>query len=241
MCFLSPPIVVKQFAILPFKGITDGDHASVQHLIQNGSRLRFRFRAISCKMGYFFSPWVNGIYLIQSLMCFFPPPIVVKQFAILPFKGITDGDHASVQHLMHNGSRLRFRFRNRLMDYELDKKVLRKQLGLLRSHLPLMSYEHHLFDSAFALIGKQEGVKGYWKGNLPQVLCIFGFEFVIRITPYSAVQLFAYDTNKLIEISPQNFMRIRSEMDLDTIWNLRGEKCHQEMRVNVGFRGLTFG
>ncbi|KAG5562033.1 hypothetical protein RHGRI_004914 [Rhododendron griersonianum] len=89
MCFLPPPIVVKQFAILPFKGITDGDHASVQHLIQNGSRLRFRFRAISCKMGYFFSPWVNGIYLVQSLMCFFPPPIVVKQFAILPFKGIT--------------------------------------------------------------------------------------------------------------------------------------------------------
>lgn len=37
------------------------------------------------------------------------------------------------------------------------------------------------------MIGKQEGVKGYWKGNLPQV---------IRVIPYSAVQLFAYDTYK---------------------------------------------
>ncbi|XP_073044518.1 thylakoid ADP,ATP carrier protein, chloroplastic-like [Primulina eburnea] len=43
------------------------------------------------------------------------------------------------------------------------------------------------FIEAFALIGKEEGVKGYWKGNLPQV---------IRIIPYSAVQLFAYETYK---------------------------------------------
>ncbi|XP_068668566.1 thylakoid ADP,ATP carrier protein, chloroplastic-like [Aristolochia californica] len=43
------------------------------------------------------------------------------------------------------------------------------------------------FIEAMALIGKEEGVKGYWKGNLPQV---------IRIIPYSAVQLFAYETYK---------------------------------------------
>ncbi|GAA0175164.1 hypothetical protein Leryth_013350 [Lithospermum erythrorhizon] len=43
------------------------------------------------------------------------------------------------------------------------------------------------FIEAFRLIGKQEGIKGYWKGNLPQV---------IRIIPYSAVQLFAYETYK---------------------------------------------
>ncbi|KAI8567998.1 hypothetical protein RHMOL_Rhmol02G0164100 [Rhododendron molle] len=54
------------------------------------SQLKMR---TSCKMGYFFSPWVNGIHLVQSPMCFLPPLIVVKQFAILPFKGITDGDH----------------------------------------------------------------------------------------------------------------------------------------------------
>ncbi|EOA20744.1 hypothetical protein CARUB_v10001070mg [Capsella rubella] len=43
------------------------------------------------------------------------------------------------------------------------------------------------FVEAITLIGKEEGLKGYWKGNLPQV---------IRIIPYSAVQLFAYETYK---------------------------------------------
>ncbi|XP_058106994.1 thylakoid ADP,ATP carrier protein, chloroplastic-like isoform X2 [Magnolia sinica] len=43
------------------------------------------------------------------------------------------------------------------------------------------------FIEAITLIGKEEGIKGYWKGNLPQV---------IRIIPYSAVQLFAYESYK---------------------------------------------
>ncbi|PON51164.1 Mitochondrial carrier protein [Parasponia andersonii] len=43
------------------------------------------------------------------------------------------------------------------------------------------------FIEAITMIGKEEGLKGYWKGNLPQV---------IRIIPYSAVQLFAYETYK---------------------------------------------
>ncbi|XP_010558378.1 PREDICTED: thylakoid ADP,ATP carrier protein, chloroplastic [Tarenaya hassleriana] len=43
------------------------------------------------------------------------------------------------------------------------------------------------FIEAISLIAKEEGVKGYWKGNMPQV---------IRIIPYSAVQLFAYETYK---------------------------------------------
>ncbi|XP_050381876.1 probable envelope ADP,ATP carrier protein, chloroplastic [Argentina anserina] len=43
------------------------------------------------------------------------------------------------------------------------------------------------FVEAITLIGKEEGLKGYWKGNLPQV---------IRIIPYSAVQLFAYEAYK---------------------------------------------
>lgn len=43
------------------------------------------------------------------------------------------------------------------------------------------------FFEAITMIGKEEGIKGYWKGNLPQV---------IRIIPYSAVQLFAYETYK---------------------------------------------
>ncbi|XP_062095232.1 probable envelope ADP,ATP carrier protein, chloroplastic [Humulus lupulus] len=43
------------------------------------------------------------------------------------------------------------------------------------------------FIEAITMIGKEEGLKGYWKGNLPQV---------IRVIPYSAVQLFAYETYK---------------------------------------------
>ncbi|KZV39614.1 thylakoid ADP,ATP carrier protein, chloroplastic [Dorcoceras hygrometricum] len=43
------------------------------------------------------------------------------------------------------------------------------------------------FIEAFILIGKEEGLKGYWKGNLPQV---------IRVIPYSAAQLFAYEAYK---------------------------------------------
>lgn len=43
------------------------------------------------------------------------------------------------------------------------------------------------FIEAVTLIGKEDGIKGYWKGNLPQV---------IRIIPYSAVQLFAYEVYK---------------------------------------------
>ncbi|KAL6850499.1 hypothetical protein ACP4OV_021126 [Aristida adscensionis] len=45
------------------------------------------------------------------------------------------------------------------------------------------------FLEAIADIGKEDGLKGYWKGNLPQV---------IRILPYSAVQLFSYEVYKKI-------------------------------------------
>jgi solute carrier family 25 phosphate transporter 23/24/25/41 len=44
------------------------------------------------------------------------------------------------------------------------------------------------FIEAITLIAKEEGVKGYWKGNLPQV---------IRVLPYSAVQLLAYESYKV--------------------------------------------
>ncbi|KAI3906609.1 hypothetical protein MKW98_009517 [Papaver atlanticum] len=43
------------------------------------------------------------------------------------------------------------------------------------------------FLEAISVIGKEEGLKGYWKGNLPQV---------IRVIPYSAAQLFAYEAYK---------------------------------------------
>ncbi|GMH29125.1 hypothetical protein Nepgr_030968 [Nepenthes gracilis] len=43
------------------------------------------------------------------------------------------------------------------------------------------------FIEALTMIGKEEGIKGYWKGNLPQVM---------RIIPYSAAQLFSYEAYK---------------------------------------------
>ncbi|XP_054780629.1 probable envelope ADP,ATP carrier protein, chloroplastic, partial [Prosopis cineraria] len=45
------------------------------------------------------------------------------------------------------------------------------------------------FIEAITVIGKEEGIRGYWKGSLPQV---------IWIIPYSAVQLFAYENYKKI-------------------------------------------
>ncbi|KAK3163505.1 hypothetical protein QOZ80_1AG0004560 [Eleusine coracana subsp. coracana] len=45
------------------------------------------------------------------------------------------------------------------------------------------------FLEALTDVGKKDGLKGYWKGNLPQV---------IRIIPYSAVQLFSYEVYKKI-------------------------------------------
>ncbi|MQL83874.1 hypothetical protein Taro_016374 [Colocasia esculenta] len=43
------------------------------------------------------------------------------------------------------------------------------------------------FFEATAFIVKEEGVKGFWKGNFPQI---------IRIIPYSAMQLFSYEVYK---------------------------------------------
>ncbi|TYI99125.1 hypothetical protein E1A91_D01G265400v1 [Gossypium mustelinum] len=51
---------------------------------------------------------------------------------------------------------------------------------------------------ALVSIGKDDGIKGYWKGNLPQV---------IRVVPYSAVQLFAYETYKITY--PLDVLRLR--------------------------------
>ncbi|KAK9856427.1 hypothetical protein WJX84_003372 [Apatococcus fuscideae] len=40
---------------------------------------------------------------------------------------------------------------------------------------------------AFATIGREEGLRGYWKGNTPQIL---------RVIPYSATQLYSYEVLK---------------------------------------------
>lgn len=47
---------------------------------------------------------------------------------------------------------------------------------IFSSNIPVSN--HYLIPfmlQAMALIGKEEGIKGYWKGNLPQVLLILQF------------------------------------------------------------------
>ncbi|KAK9054924.1 hypothetical protein SSX86_026003 [Deinandra increscens subsp. villosa] len=51
-------------------------------------------------------------------------------------------------------------------------------------------------------VGTEGGVRGYWKGNLAQV---------IRILPYSAVQLFAYESYKVTY--PLDVLRLRMAVD----------------------------
>ncbi|MCO5602145.1 hypothetical protein L7F22_056273 [Adiantum nelumboides] len=49
------------------------------------------------------------------------------------------------------------------------------------------SQQKEIMSQAAVKIGKEEGIQGYWKGNLPQV---------IRVIPYSAVQLLSYELYK---------------------------------------------
>lgn len=66
------------------------------------------------------------------------------------------------------------------------KILLQTQGGMARGRLRAAAAEGGLWKS-FVAIGRQEGVKGYWRGNLPQVL---------RVLPYSACQLYSYDLYK---------------------------------------------
>ncbi|KAL8093037.1 putative envelope ADP,ATP carrier protein, chloroplastic [Apium graveolens] len=68
----------------------------------------------------------------------------------------------------------------------LDRVKLLMQTHGLRAGEEIAKKSFGFFE-ALAVIGKEDGLKGYWKGNLPQV---------IRVIPYSAVQLFAYETYK---------------------------------------------
>ncbi|KAH0940115.1 hypothetical protein HID58_007576 [Brassica napus] len=65
----------------------------------------------------------------------------------------------------------------------LGNKLLTRLLVSLR----IGSYLLVIVDLVCDNVKREEGVKGYWKGNLPQV---------ISIVPYSAIQLYAYETYK---------------------------------------------
>jgi solute carrier family 25 phosphate transporter 23/24/25/41 len=66
------------------------------------------------------------------------------------------------------------------------KILLQVRGGLERGALGDAARSGSLVRSLVA-VGKQEGLAGYWRGNLPQVL---------RVVPYSAAQLYAYELFK---------------------------------------------
>jgi len=66
------------------------------------------------------------------------------------------------------------------------KLLLQTRGGFARGSLREAAKKGNVINALLA-IGKQEGVRGYWKGNLPQIL---------KVIPYSATQLYAYEAFK---------------------------------------------
>ena len=66
------------------------------------------------------------------------------------------------------------------------KILLQVRGGLQSGAIAEAAQSGSLFKSLLA-VAKQEGVMGFWKGNLPQVL---------RVVPYSAAQLYSYECYK---------------------------------------------
>lgn len=66
------------------------------------------------------------------------------------------------------------------------KILLQVKGGMVKGAVGAAAASGNLVKSLVA-IGQTEGVMGYWKGNLPQVL---------RVVPYSAAQLYSYEVFK---------------------------------------------
>lgn len=66
------------------------------------------------------------------------------------------------------------------------KILLQVKGGLQSGAIAQAAAKGNLLQSLIA-VGQQEGIMGYWKGNLPQVL---------RVVPYSAAQLYSYEVFK---------------------------------------------
>lgn len=66
------------------------------------------------------------------------------------------------------------------------KILLQVRGGLQQGAIATAARSGSLLQSLIA-VGKEEGIMGYWKGNLPQVL---------RVVPYSAAQLYSYEVFK---------------------------------------------
>lgn len=66
------------------------------------------------------------------------------------------------------------------------KILLQVRGGLQKGAIATAARSGSLLQSLIA-VGREEGILGYWKGNLPQVL---------RVVPYSAAQLYSYEVFK---------------------------------------------
>jgi solute carrier family 25 (mitochondrial phosphate transporter), member 23/24/25/41 len=66
------------------------------------------------------------------------------------------------------------------------KILLQVKGGLEKGVIGKAAASGSLIQSLLA-VGRQEGIAGYWRGNLPQVL---------RVVPYSAAQLYSYEVFK---------------------------------------------
>jgi solute carrier family 25 phosphate transporter 23/24/25/41 len=70
----------------------------------------------------------------------------------------------------------------------LDRlKIIMQTAGASRASAASVAAAEKGLLAAFVEIGKSEGVAGYWRGNVPQV---------IRILPYSSAMLYSYETYK---------------------------------------------
>lgn len=82
------------------------------------------------------------------------------------------------------------------------KILLQVKGGLQQGAIHAAASKGNLIGSLIA-IGKQEGIMGYWKGNLPQVL---------RVVPYSAAQLYSYELYKKFFTSEDGTLTVQRRL-----------------------------
>ncbi|KAI3753723.1 hypothetical protein L2E82_25784 [Cichorium intybus] len=70
----------------------------------------------------------------------------------------------------------------------------------------------YVYLEAVVSIGKEEGIKGYWKGNLAQISLSWE---VVRILPYSAVQQFAYESYKKLYAGKDGELSVSGRLAAD--------------------------
>eukprot|EP00891_Asterochloris_glomerata_P001559 jgi/Astpho2/1559/e_gw1.00026.53.1_t len=80
----------------------------------------------------------------------------------------------------------------------LDRvKLLLQTRGGLQSGAVRDAARHGSVWQALQAIGREEGIRGYWKGNLPQASrTLAETGCILRVVPYSATQLYSYEVLK---------------------------------------------